>query len=364
VNYDNKNVPKIRLSLVPLFLTPQWHHLNVARTQLGTISSPVDYTGLESYSQKTSMNNLRSITEFLPPGRYPYSMYSILINAPGYWRIDQHRQDNYFRPCLVVGKLPESKSVLIMIGSTQPYIPHRWIPFEGSPHLPGQPSSSVKIQTPEATSARDGYLCYTHVLNVKPVLRWAEKPSARHPGIVHVSPPAVEELLTLKCLNVDEILDKHRSYWEKRGQKNTKGDDDSDNFGGNEQSMDRGNSSSDTGGSEQAGDNSNSSEKGTYPGINPSDTESAGFLFHHISLKNAECLPVSDEHYQAAISKALGKELKLLTALGPVEEEIARSLGDGNWTFPDDESDESVDVDDELPFYEFVPMTNVPLIFA
>jgi hypothetical protein len=45
-----------------------------------------------------------------------------------------------------------------------------------------------------------------------------------------------EQLLNFKCLNVDEILDKHRSYWEERGavvpvrahQKNTKGDDDSD----------------------------------------------------------------------------------------------------------------------------------------
>jgi hypothetical protein len=63
-----------------------------------------------------------------------------------------------------------------MIASTRPTRPHRWIPFVNSPSLPFQPPLFVQLSHTGAFEEFGAYLCYTHVLRVKPLLRRAEKP--------------------------------------------------------------------------------------------------------------------------------------------------------------------------------------------
>ena len=59
-----------------------------------------------------------------------------------------------------------------------------------------------------------GYLCFSHVLHVKPVIRKATKPDIPHPGIVHLASATVDDKIPILVYdNVDEIVSLHKAYW-------------------------------------------------------------------------------------------------------------------------------------------------------
>jgi hypothetical protein len=74
--------------------------------------------------------------------------------------------------------------------------------------------AAVSPRDPFASGERY-YLCYSHVLHVKPVVRCAGKPET--PSLL---PIIGNEVI---CTNTDEILTLHRRYWASRGGVSPKG---------------------------------------------------------------------------------------------------------------------------------------------
>jgi hypothetical protein len=63
-------------------------------------------------------------------------------NTKGYWGVDRAcGLNNCLGPCLIIQSLEESQSVVVMIGSTNPYHAHRWLPLGHEAFLPRQPLS-------------------------------------------------------------------------------------------------------------------------------------------------------------------------------------------------------------------------------
>jgi hypothetical protein len=93
-----------------------------------------------------------------------------------------------------------------MIGSTSPYYAHRWLPLGHNGFLPDQPRVSVHLSIPEAFSGPDpGYLCFTHILQVKPIKRFYKE-----------TPDSEEIRVSIMCMNLDEVLKCHKKYWQKQ----------------------------------------------------------------------------------------------------------------------------------------------------
>jgi hypothetical protein len=138
----------------------------------------------------------------LPTGKPPVFPVDHLDKrtSNGLWRVHRRRGlDNYFGLCLVIRRVAESQSVLVMIGSTHPYLVHRWIPFQNHPFLQDQPQISVLASIPEAFNLGNynTYLCYTHILQAKPVKRWANKPQSPYLGIAHIAPYTTDQQHTI-----------------------------------------------------------------------------------------------------------------------------------------------------------------------
>jgi hypothetical protein len=136
---------------------------------------PTKSTGLDLCSQIASMKTLLSPPVF-PPEKFQFFKLNIYTA--------EARQDfgelieivAWQITCgpLVIQLLQESKSA---IGSTSPYHAHRWLPLGHDGFLPDQPRVSVHLSIPEAFSGPDpGYLCFTHILQVKPIKRYENKP--------------------------------------------------------------------------------------------------------------------------------------------------------------------------------------------
>ncbi|KAN0086846.1 hypothetical protein V8E54_000534 [Elaphomyces granulatus] len=136
----------------------------------------------------------------------PLHFNSLVVNR-FYWVRFTYKSTTYILPCLLLRLLEDSESALVLLANTHPQFSDRWIPFPNSPSLPGQPPVSVAVSPPGPfASGERYYLCYTHVLHAKPVIRCAEKPET--PSL----PPS-----EVVCTNTDEILTHHRRYWASRG---------------------------------------------------------------------------------------------------------------------------------------------------
>jgi hypothetical protein len=123
------------------------------------------------------INEDSPLSSRVPSGEVPVFQVEHLHrrSKAGFWRVDRNcGLADYLRPCLVIQLLQESKSA---IGSTSPYYAHRWLPLGHDGFLPDQPRVSVHLSIPEAFSGPDpGYLCFTHILQVKPIKRYENKP--------------------------------------------------------------------------------------------------------------------------------------------------------------------------------------------
>jgi hypothetical protein len=81
----------------------------------------------------------------------------------------------YGRPVLVVEVAGSTAKVFVC--STKARDPancsntHRWIPVGGAPSLPTQPPVSVRIQPKGCLARRATYLCFTHAVQLTPVVQ-------------------------------------------------------------------------------------------------------------------------------------------------------------------------------------------------
>jgi hypothetical protein len=279
----------------------------------------------------------------------------------GLWKVDGRRpgQVKYFRPCLVLRVLPESKSILILIGSSRPALTHRWIPFQDSTQLPDQPEVKVQVSLPGAF--KSSYLCYTHILCVKPVLRWAVKPRQKSPGIVHISPTvhiptpdAPPMAVEVECTNTSEILSCHRSYWKSRGVVFSTAED-----------------------TEHDGPSRTTNPKD----LGVANPDSIGFMFdcginRSVSWADGEIRKMSDHSYQEMLRDTYGRPIKVLSSEGTPEDveqakKVVAEATNGLWLFEgelssdDDDDDESESIQDlELPDIiegvDFYPIEDTP----
>lgn len=116
-----------------------------------------------------------------------------------------------FRPCLVLEIFEDS--VYILIGSTDPRPPNRWVPLDGSQSLNGMPKDimvkTVPNQAFKLPGRKGGYICFTHAFRVTPVLKHHSATPDRDVGITHIAPMN----RPIQCLNASEILALHRLYW-------------------------------------------------------------------------------------------------------------------------------------------------------
>jgi hypothetical protein len=94
----------------------------------------------------------------------------------------------------------------------------RWLPLDHNEFVPNQPRVSVRLSIPKAFNGPDpGYICFTHILQVKPVRRYEDKPPSPYPGITHVSPFLYKETpVSIFCTNLDDVLSCHKKYWQKQ----------------------------------------------------------------------------------------------------------------------------------------------------
>jgi hypothetical protein len=92
--------------------------------------------------------------------RVPHSDY---INHTGYWSADRSRKLLlllYYRPfwlrghpvlrdpvpgCPKTSKRPIGNYLGMLLASSEPTYPHRWVPFHNTPAKPGQPRVSIQI---------------------------------------------------------------------------------------------------------------------------------------------------------------------------------------------------------------------------
>ena len=133
--------------------------------------------------------------------------------SSGIWKSIQG--PNYYRPCLVVGPGGDGSSVFLFLASTNPRFSKRWLPLEGSPFLPGQPTITVATDPPGIFSnppnGKYGYLCYTHVFRVTPVLRNSPRLLSQQPALVHVAQLDPQRIIS--CPNLVAIEAAHLTYW-------------------------------------------------------------------------------------------------------------------------------------------------------
>jgi hypothetical protein len=91
-------------------------------------------------------------------------------------------------------------------------VAHRWMPVDSAPVLPKQPPRQIKIRPPGALSlqSKSTYLCFTHAMEVTPVLQVGDIPAPSAPGNAHLSVPWM-----IQCDKDDheEILKAHSAYW-------------------------------------------------------------------------------------------------------------------------------------------------------
>ena len=148
------------------------------------------------------------------PGETPVFKVDHLYHGPSkarLWGVDRKKHGkSVYRTCLVVKRL--ERSAFILIGSTSPSHPRRWLPMEGFQSLPGQPATSVLSYPPGyfAENPKPLFLCYTHVFQVSPVLKHSPALPQWEPGLVHIASMNTREVF---CKNLGKIRCEHRSYW-------------------------------------------------------------------------------------------------------------------------------------------------------
>ncbi|KAN0070122.1 hypothetical protein V8E54_011703 [Elaphomyces granulatus] len=137
-------------------------------------------------------------------------------------------------------------------------------------------------------------------------------PQAKFPGIVHVAPAVIgEDLHPITCINVSDILIRHRAYWRERGvdlsePSASKKEDQDDNVPDQKDAAD------------EACDD-----------IGIVDAESLRFMFEisvdtSVSFDDGEVITMTDKEFQEAVSESYGVPMKLVTYEG-TEEELERA---------------------------------------
>jgi hypothetical protein len=281
----------------------------------------------------------------------------------GMWHVNrqQEKVPNYFRPCVVVKLLGESESAFIMVVSSEPSVPSRWIPVLNTPPLTGEPNLSVEVSP---TWDLVGHLCYTHILHVRPVLRKAAKPQVM-PGIVHIAPPMFgQEVLQFSCKNMDDILALHVDYWESKrvirtgikdestgdhGDKDDGSTEDGSteneggNKGGNKDSHNSGGSSGGSSGAQDSGESQSNLNATVLEGM-PFVLE--GYVEPGISLDDGEDIEMGDiAEYEKSVSSTLGMRVKVLSLQETTEKLAGSSIR--VWAGYEDE-DEDVSDDETV----------------
>jgi len=281
----------------------------------------------------------------------------------GMWHVNRPKVPNYFRPCVVVKLLGQSESAFIMVISSEPSVPSRWIPVLNTPPVPGEPNLAVEVYP-----AWDlvGHLCYTHILHVRPVLRKAAKPEVM-PGIVHIAPPmSGQELLQFSCNNMDDILALHVGYWESKsiirkpatGIKDEStgghgGNDSTEDDGGTEdggKSGDEGSHSKNGSGGSSGGSSGVQGSRESQSNLNATVLEGMPFVLEGyvepgISLLDGEEIEMGDiAEYEKSVSATLGMNIKVLSLQETAEKLAGSSIR--VWAGYEDE-DEDVSNEDE-----------------
>ncbi|KAN0073489.1 hypothetical protein V8E54_008709 [Elaphomyces granulatus] len=248
--------------------------------------------------------------------------------SKGLWRVSKKRKlASYFRPCLVL-KGFKGGTALVMVGSSQPSIPYRWIPFPSRPHLAGQPPVTVGI-SPLALFYH--YLCFSHVLHVKPVVSWAEMPLDQNPGIVHVSYPMINgHVPELVCTNRDELLSLHANYRKSTRAVSVKVNktDNADDDAGND-----------------AGDLSDSNKPTPNGALTFPPIEGMKFVLNTFTsnikldqLENEEVAKKDVDTHSRYLSERFGRPIRYLRYEGSPEhmQMVAEEATTGVWSFDDD----------------------------
>lgn len=169
------------------------------------------------------------------------------VNASGLFLNHQERSPTlrHPRPVLVTGLDLVSQSIIVMVCSSSPRTgcpnAHRWAPIGAAPHLPHQPGTGVGVVPSGALDNGNGYLCFSHVLEVSLVVPGDAALPATAPGAANIQlwnsnrMPANQG--PIKCGNFQHVLDLNRAYWDGKrytvrgqdadtGMPETEGDDD------------------------------------------------------------------------------------------------------------------------------------------
>jgi hypothetical protein len=116
------------------------------------------------------------------------------------------------RPVLLTGV-----SVRVFLCSSSPWsdmTPHRWMAVDLAPTLPTQPPGPINIRPQDVLSKGKNptYLCFTHSIEVTPVLQGGNVLTPTVPGNVHVSVPWQENRATLSPTDIPKVTHPYQAF--------------------------------------------------------------------------------------------------------------------------------------------------------
>ncbi|KAF8539771.1 hypothetical protein BDD12DRAFT_980756 [Trichophaea hybrida] len=137
----------------------------------------------------------------------------------------------YFRVCLVVRCLDETALIFICSTKISPasnWQLNHWTPAADTPRLRTQPQCTVDTEPAEYFNQTYSYVCFTHEIQVTPVLRHAVPLDQLAPSNAHfaelvtrevtIETRTVAEMVKIRCTNLNELEDHHFAYWNAAGQ--------------------------------------------------------------------------------------------------------------------------------------------------